>query len=558
MSTRWGWRDWVVAVGLFCATAGVVLWQDSRVTVLWDASYLLDSSWRIALGQMPYRDFPFVHPPLTFLVQAAIMRLTGRVFFHHVLYSAMMGGLGTVGAWRIVLEQLRGRVSAAWLTSVLLALPLVVLGVYGIFPTPFYDCDCGFAVLVAVWLLQRFDRGRWWGIAAGIAVVVPLFVKQNIGLPFLLVAALGVGLVMIVRRSTGWVLVGIGLSLGLAAAIMHWTVGIWNYVHWTVRFPAERRIPSMADMVGIYADESLRWTLPCVVVGLALLSLRAAWGRVVGLVLVAAPLVWPMVVLVRSEESDDRASALLAVWPLVLIVAAVVALWELRKGLTVERLVPIFVLAAVNGCFLSKQVWGSTYAIWPLLIVLVGGVVAALAGPPHRDETAMNGARMQLGFAGVAGVSLLVCGGFYLVSEERLSYARVDEGALVYPGRRELRGMAVRGEYLPNFEELLGFADANIPREDGMILINGEDPFYFATGRTPQFPVLLFDPTTQPYSPSELRAMEIAKGIRWVVVKRELQIREDPTPDKAVTIAALTEGFAVVGKLKGYDVWQRW
>ena len=556
MSKRWGWRDWVVAVGLFCATAAVVLWQNSRLTMLWDASYLLDSSWRIALGQVPYRDFPFVHPPLTFLVQATIMRLTGRVFFHHVLYAAALGGLGTVVAWRIVLEQFRDRVAAAWGTSVLLALPLVVLGVYGIFPTPFYDCDCGFAVLVAVWLLQRIERGPGWSIAAGVAVVVPLFVKQNIGLPFLVVAVVGVGLVMLVRRSAGWVLVGAAGALAVAAAVMHWIVGIGNYVQWTVRFPAQRRIPSMADMVGIYTDETLRWTLPCVVIGLALLSLRKVWARAVGLVLVAAPMVWPMVVLVRSDESDDRASALLAIWPLVLILAGLVALWELRKGLTIERLIPIFVLAAVNGCFLSKQVWGSTYAIWPLLIVLVAGVMVVV-GPTHRVEAAMNGARMHLAFAGVVAVALLVCGGFYLASEERLSYARVDEGALRYSMRPEIRGMAVRGEYLPNFEELLGFAEANIPRSDGMILMNGEDPFYFATGRTPQFPVLLFDPTTQPYSPAELRALEVAKGIRWVVVKRELQIREDPTPDKAATIAALSEGFAVERELRGYQIWRR-
>ncbi len=521
----------------------------------------------MALGQMPYRDFPFVHPPITFLIQAAIMRLTGRVFFHHVLYAAAVGGLGTVVAWRVVLAELGAR---AWMSSVLLATPLIVLGVYGIFPTPFYDCDCGFAVLVAVWALQRVERGRWWGFAAGWAVVVPLFVKQNIGLPFLIVVAAGVLVVLVLQRgrgTAGWVLGGAAAALGLALGLIEWFVGIVNYVHWTVRFPAERRIPSMADMVGIYTDESLRWGLPCVVVGLAVCWFWGdrRWARVAGMALVEWPFVWPMVMLVLSKESDDRAGALLAVWPLMLIVAAAVALWELRRGGTIARLLPIFVLAAVNGCFLSKQVWGSTYAIWPLLVVLIAGVIRALAnvGRSHlnRDEAAIEMGHPErftvLGFAGVVGVSLLVCGGFYLASEERLSYAAVTDGAVEHSGRPELQGMAVRRAYLTNFEELLGFAEGNIPRGDGVILIDGEDPFYFATGRTPQFPVLLFDPTTQPYSSSELRAMEIAKGIRWVVVKRELQIREDPTPDKEATITALTEGFAVARELRGYEVWRR-
>jgi hypothetical protein len=120
---RWRLRDWIAASGLFLATAAVVLWQNAHLVVLWDLSYTLDSSVRFAMGQTPYRDFPFVHAPLTFLIQAAIMRLAGRVYWHHVLYAAVVGGLGTALAWRIALRTLRGSVAAAWTVSVLLAAP---------------------------------------------------------------------------------------------------------------------------------------------------------------------------------------------------------------------------------------------------------------------------------------------------------------------------------------------------------------------------------------------------------------------------------------------------
>ncbi|MGC1461941.1 MAG: hypothetical protein WA802_07045, partial [Terracidiphilus sp.] len=191
---RWEFRDWLAAAGLFLATASVVLWQNAHVAVLFDLSYILNTAERIALGQMPYRDFPLAHAPLTFLLQAAIIRLTGRVFFHHVLYAASIGGLGSVFAWRIALGSLRGRVRAAWptawLVALLVAAPLCVLGIYSILPTPEYDCDCGFWILVAVWMLQRLDgeTSAWFGFAAGAALCVPLFFKQNMGLPLLLVA----------------------------------------------------------------------------------------------------------------------------------------------------------------------------------------------------------------------------------------------------------------------------------------------------------------------------------------------------------------------------------
>src|SRR6267378_8330349 len=92
----------LAALFLFLATALVVIWQNSRLAVLWDLSYALENSYRISLGDIPYRDFPFAHAPLTFLIQAAIIKLAGRVFWHHVTYCAIVSGLSTLLTWRIM------------------------------------------------------------------------------------------------------------------------------------------------------------------------------------------------------------------------------------------------------------------------------------------------------------------------------------------------------------------------------------------------------------------------------------------------------------------------
>ena len=60
-----------------------------HVTVLWDLSYILENATRISLGQIPYRDFPFPYAPLTFLLQAIIIRLCGRVVLQHYLYASL-------------------------------------------------------------------------------------------------------------------------------------------------------------------------------------------------------------------------------------------------------------------------------------------------------------------------------------------------------------------------------------------------------------------------------------------------------------------------------------
>src|SRR5260370_33503714 len=151
------WINLPAALFLFLATALGVVWQNSRLAVLWDLSYTLENSYRISRGYIPYRDFPFAHAPLTFLIQAAIIKLAGRVFWHHVAYCAIVSGLSTVLPWRIINTVLRGRVPHARGLAFLLSLPLIPLGIYCVFPHPFYDPDCTLSILVGIFLLQQLD-----------------------------------------------------------------------------------------------------------------------------------------------------------------------------------------------------------------------------------------------------------------------------------------------------------------------------------------------------------------------------------------------------------------
>ena len=135
--TRVGrWTDWLIAICLAVASAAIVIWQNSHLAVLWDLSYILENSYRMSLGQIPYRDFPFPYAPLTFLTQAALIKLTGRVFFHHVVYCAVVNGLSVLLTWRILLRILHAT-SNKRLVALVLTTPLAVLSVYGVFPHPF-------------------------------------------------------------------------------------------------------------------------------------------------------------------------------------------------------------------------------------------------------------------------------------------------------------------------------------------------------------------------------------------------------------------------------------
>ncbi|UWZ86349.1 glycosyltransferase family protein [Occallatibacter riparius] len=555
---QWRLRDAFAAAILFMGSAAFVGWQNTRVAVLWDLGYLLDTSWRIALGQMPYRDFPLVHAPVTFLIQAGLIKLFGRHMLVPVIYAAVAGGLGSVIAWRIVLQTLRG----AWWISLALSAPLIVVGIYAIYPYPIYDCDCSLAILVAMLLLMRVDESRGWvtPFCVGAACVLPLFVKQNMGLPFLAAVTAAVIALLVthgsvrsaIRSSYAVVLLGIIAAIFLALGLLSATAGLHNYIHWTVEFAAQRRMPGLSAMLSVYEQPSLLWMAPMLAAGLALCWSRfahATWGKILACALMAAPFVYSLIFLLMEDDADERADNLLALWPVWMLAAGAIALWSLRRGLNVRAAIPFIVLAGIHGSFLSQQLWGSTYALWPLLMVLIAVVLAEM---PRAVRPA------AIGVAVVACVIFATCGGLYAASLERLNYVDIPEDAPVELAQTTaLRGAADRGPYLTNLDELIAFADREIPAGDALVLLPGEDPFYFATGRVPRFPVTLFDPATDPYSPAQLMAEARRRDVRWVIVKRVLQSKANAMPGFDETLQFVRRDFALFQSLAGYDVYRR-
>jgi hypothetical protein len=558
-ASAWRLRDTLTATALFLATFAFTLWQNTRVAVLWDISYLLDSSFRIRLGQMPYRDFPLAHAPLTFLLHAAILKLFGRVYLPHVVCAALEGGAATLLTWRLLGRLLEPFAEGAWLLATLLTAPLVVVGIYGVYPHPIYDSDCILAVLAALFFLQRSGESPARNALAGAACVLPLLFKQNIGLPFLLItlaAAAGIAVVRRLKRASiapQLSLFGGALVTFVAALlVIHATAGLHNYFYWTITFAAQRRLPGISLILTTYRQTSLLWTLPAAIAGVALLrceTLRGRrWARPLAFVLLAAPFLWTIAGLALSNDPDDRGDQLLALWPHLLILAAVLALANLRPRIlrtspTIDTLLPVILLATIHGAFLSQQLWGSTYAIWPLLMLLVAAMLAQVP-TVARPLTA------------VVAATLLLCGGLYAASHERVSYIHLDgtETSATLP---KLRGLTTPGPWIPAFEELVRYTNAEIPAGDGILLLPGEDPFYFATGRTPQFPILLFDPATDPYTPQQTLEQVRAHNIRWLIVTRDLQLTALPKPDLPEVLSTVQQDFVLDHALTNYDIYRR-
>jgi hypothetical protein len=154
--------------------------------------------------------------------------------------------------------------------------------------------------------------------------------------------------------------------------------------------------------------------------------------------------------------------------------------------------------------------------------------------------------------------SLLISGVAYVRSEERLDYANLSDGEMTRSTLPQLRGLSIRGRWIPDFEELVRYSNAEIPRDDTVLVLPGEDLFFYTTGRTPQFPVQLFDRTTNPYSPEEIIKLCGDRNIRWVIVKQDLQLDDDRVEqDKDRLTELLDEDFEQVESLNNYDIYRR-
>jgi len=289
--------------------------------------------------------------------------------------------------------------------------------------------------------------------------------------------------------------------------------------------------------------------------------------------LVSIPFLWPVIYLLSDSDPSERAERLVNLWPIVLIVSLIVAAIRIRNRRDVSLILPFILIATIQGAFLSQQLWGSTYAIWPLFMMLIAVSLSELsqlrldAGlvPQSTGRTSPPAKRFEdrwswllVAIPAVVVLSLLVSGWFYLRSHERLSYANLDEGELKRSTLPQLRGLTTRGDWLPSFDAMVQYTNQKIPRDEGILLLPGEDLFYFTTGRKPQFPVLLFDSTVNPYSPEQIVQLCRERNIQWLIVKQDLQDEDDATDQEKDRITdALEQDFEQVESVGNYDIYHR-
>jgi len=203
------------------------------------------------------------------------------------------------------------------------------------------------------------------------------------------------------------------------------------------------------------------------------------------------------------------------------------------------------------AAILSHDLSGSTYGIFPLLVVTLAALVRDLGRFVERPTqiAPLTGA--------VLALFLTVSGTAYSVTNARLLFADVNPpGPVVRSEFPALAGLSARGPYIRDLDSILFWMRDNVPADDPFVFLPGEDPVYFALGRRPRLPSVYFYDVANPYSPAEIARFADEVDLRWVFVKDRLQLIEEPPLEQGL-IAALTERATLVARVGVYRVYRR-
>ena len=394
----------------------MVVWQTAHVAVLLDLSYVLNNAYRIASGDVPYRDFPLPYPPLTLVVQSSLIRLFGTHYLVHAAYSVILDAASTALTYWIVVRVVRDR----WMATVL-CLPLVVLGVQDIYPHPFYDPDATFltlAVIGAAFWASNTEGNIPWA-AVGALLPVPILVKQNTGLAFFALMLLAVASTLVRGRPRALMALAAGAlaTFAVGSLILQLTAGLDNVARWTVTFAAGR-LSTSAPPLGWLANPAALGFATLSLAGYA--ALRLLRGRK-AIVVAGIAITYPYVLVTLLSFIAPERAPILAVWPLAAVLSCVAGTVSMMRGDGgFAPLLPFVCVGVATASFLSQDVYGSSYALWPLLVIACAVPARRLLDGPHPSRMVARIALPSI------GALVLTAGAAYALGESRLGFLRLE------------------------------------------------------------------------------------------------------------------------------------
>lgn len=521
----------VIAIAALSALA--TKWQAGRVLPLIDYSYQTESAYRIAIGQLPYRDFALVVMPGTYYILAFIMRLFGTSALYQILYTMALSFIIVIATFAIL-----QRISRDTVTNILLIVPLI-FAAHAIYPYPMYDIHVTVFALLAILALIEAQMHRYtflWFLS-GILAALPTVFKQNTGIPFLVLTTLvvtathGLRPSIIKRRDVLLYLLAAGLATITWILWFLYTGTLRQLIYHVFVFPSQtRRVGEMVvrTLTEAVAPQTLiMYAIACVGIGAFLLpKIRPMVKQFVICLVVLTILIlplWPSGIQPQNPSVSPYVGTINIIyfstfWYVIIAVAGTVWLSTVpafrRSSSPIIASLPFLLIPVISVALISQGVYSSTYGLYPFLIILVSGLLRSA----KRVLPSVHWQFPALVFSALlTGILFL-----YVWSGARFIY--IDwNGSIHRSTHPSLVGVGTRGPWLGELEELIQFVQHTIPPNESFVVIPGEDPIYSATLRNPHLPYFQLHMETLPVTPAVYAQNILDSRVEWIIIKTHRQ-----------------------------------
>jgi len=536
--------------------------QTGRVLAVFDFAYYTDVAIRIQHGLVPYRDIPLFASPGTFLELAGLFSFTGRDYF---AIFALMAAKSAITCFAVVYlisarlreSDTRGRIliygTISWIS---------LLNVYALFFQPFYDADAVVAILisaclvVAAWTTPKTGtlRVTLLRVMAGMSILLPFFYKQTFGIAWLGILILaGMGAVFGSKENRGRVTtIGSGLLgaalLSIALLAVFGALHDWKY--WTVDYPLTIRNSSYFALFGGLGVQE-RFIIGLLVVsGAVAASARASHALrnyPILILMIAPPLVWMYEFALAGVYSLDGASQVSLVWMPLLITCWLTAflITAFRSpAWSIWDTILCATSAAAFAGLISQGFGGSTHSIWPIMILNVALVAAALTRLERYS-------RLWLITGGLV-LTWIVFAVIAVDAYNMTRYAWIARPESPSAAAASFAWARTPGTFLADASKAATLFE-KYSKLGPTTMFPGEEPVAFLTGEVPHSDISASDGTTNP-SYDDLGGWLQRRGVKYVILRRDSQI---PGDTRLSEIDDQLTHFSLVQKDDPFEVYER-
>lgn len=553
-----------IIIGIALLSSFFTFLKSSPMIWDWDFSYFIENSYRVYIGQIPYKDFVLVLTPGTYYIGALIMKIFGTSYNFQIIY------IMTISFFTVILSYgILGFFSNKKKLNAVLLLPLLFSG-HTIYRFPSYDINSVFFVLLGIYFLLTLHHEKNSSLFSyffsGMLISLPFLFKQNTGAVYLILMLLleYIHIYFFERKKqiqkatlfTG----GSLLIFILFVFYLLYNHSISQFVFQAFTFPLKAR--NVGGVISLFFFDATRtrsifYYIPYIEIVL-LIALRKAKNITVQLLVLYSVVISPFVyqaylylrypALAKDIFFTIGRSYLyiVSIWFVIFISLSLLLLRDLIKKRLINKKnilffsYSLFFLLFSLSPFTIHRVEGALFGFYPFFAILLVHILARL--------------RLELPKYNWEGVVIIISFGVTLF----LSFYMFQNEIIRYFLRKGVEVKPISDIWISEDKNMISYVNKNIPIKDSIISIPGQNTFYYLTKRTPSLPYFQYISPTFPYTSKDYSNQIEKTKIDWVIIENSSKYDWNPVVMDVNSIAtSLKERYILYKQIKGFDIYRR-